>query len=286
MTGDSQPLHVLVVGAHPDEADMYAGGTAALYARLGHEVTFLSLTCGDAGHHTMDRIALAARRQNEAKEAARRLGIRAYQIKDTHDGELMPTLATRHRVLRAIRQCRADVVISLHYLPDGHPDHRASGRATVDAVQFSTLRNVVPEVPALARQPLHLLMPDYGSRAVHRHDVAVDVGATIEQKLGACDAHATQFYEFAPYGCGFLADVPDGDWDARRAYLLKHWTEFMYARPDMAASLTAWYGADHASQVTFAETFQFSPRGAVPDAQTVRRLLPMLGEVAIPASRE
>src|SRR5690349_12273686 len=102
---DQQPqtIHVLVVGAHPDEADMYAGGTAALYARLGHEVTFLSLTCGDAGHHTMGRLALAARREGEANLAAQRLGILGYRIEDAHDGELMPTLETRHRVLRAIR---------------------------------------------------------------------------------------------------------------------------------------------------------------------------------------
>jgi LmbE family N-acetylglucosaminyl deacetylase len=281
MTDPHLPLHVLVVGAHPDEADMYAGGTAALYAALGHDVTFLSLTCGDAGHHEIGRFALAARRADEAQEAARRLGVRAYRIEDVHDGELMPTLHTRLRVLHAIRTTRADVVLSLHYAPDGHPDHRASGRATVDAVQFATLRNVLPEVPALERPPLHLLMPDYGSRAVHRHDVAVDVDATIEQKLGACDAHATQFYEFAPYGRGFLAEVPcDKDWDSKRAYLLKHWAEFMYAQPDMRTSLASWYGSQHAQLVTFAETFQYSPRGAAPDPATVRRLLPMLSPVA------
>jgi len=274
-TVESDELRVLVVGAHPDEADMYAGGTAALFARAGHAVKFVSLTCGDAGHHLMDREALATRRKGEADEAARRLGVREYEIFATHDGELMPTLETRLQVLRVLREWRADVVISLHYLPDGHPDHRASGRATVDAVQFSTLRNLLPDVPALARQPLHLLMPDYGSCAEHRHDVVVDVGETIEQKLLACDAHATQFYEFAPHGRGFLHEVPQG-WDAKRGYLLDHWAEFMEIQPDMRPGATAWYGEERARAIRYAETFQFSPRFGVPDRERMHQCFPML----------
>ncbi len=276
-TPESSPLRVLVVGAHPDEADMYAGGTAALFARMGHEVRFLSLTCGDAGHHEMERFALAARRKGEADEAARRLGVVEYQVLDTHDGELMPSLETRYRVMRSLRDWNADVVIGLHYEPDGHPDHRAAGRATADAVQFSTLRNVMPETPALSRQPIHLLMPDYGSLAVHRHDLVIDVDDTIEQKLRACDAHATQFYEFAPFGRGFLDDVPEG-WEAKRAYLLRHWPQFMYIQPETVPGLAEWYGEEHAATVQFTETFQFSGRGQRPDHAKIRRLFPMLPE--------
>jgi len=276
--GSATPLRILAIGAHPDEADMYAGGTAALYARMGHAVRFVSLTCGDAGHQSMGRFALAARREKEAVLAAERLGITGYGLYDTHDGELEATLETRHRVLREIRTWRADVVISLHYAVDGHPDHRASGRATVDAVQFSTLRNVLPDVPALERSPLHLMMPDYGSRASHRHDIVIDTGETIDSKLLACDAHATQFHEFAPYGRGFLAEVPNpsAPWEAKRAYLLKHWGEFMYVQPDMQESLRQWYGESHAASVQFAETFQFSPRGGTPSPDRIRHLMPML----------
>jgi LmbE family N-acetylglucosaminyl deacetylase len=242
---------------------------------MGHAVKFLSLTCGDAGHHEMDRFALAARRKGEADEAARRLGVCEYEVLDTHDGELMPTLETRHRVLRVIRQWNPEIVISLHYEPDGHPDHRASGRATADAVQFCTLRNVLPEVPAIARQPIHLLMPDFNSVEIHRHDVAIDVDDTIEQKLLACDAHATQFYEFAPHGRGVLHEVPEV-WEAKREYLLAHWPLFMYAQEAMRPALAEWYGAGHAATVTFAETFQFAPRSKRPMRTEMERLFPMM----------
>ena len=272
-------IGVLVVGAHPDEADMYAGGTAALFARAGHAVKFISLTNGDAGSRTMDRAPLALRRRGEATEAASRLGVREYEILDTHDGELMPTLKLRQRMLRAIREWAPDIVISLHYEPDGHPDHRASGRVAADATQFCTIRNMMPEVPAMAKQPIHLLMPDFGSVGVHRHDLAIDVDETIDQKLLACDAHATQFYENAAAGRGILHEVPEA-WDRKREYLLKYWPQFMYAQEDMRPALTDWYGPEHAAKVQFAETFQFATRSRRPDRTEMKRLFPMVCRTA------
>ena len=89
------PLRIIVIGAHPDDADIDAGGTAALWAAMGHEVKFLSLTNGDAGHQHMGGGALAKRRRAEAQESARRLGISEYEVLDNHDGELLPSLEVR-----------------------------------------------------------------------------------------------------------------------------------------------------------------------------------------------
>jgi LmbE family N-acetylglucosaminyl deacetylase len=55
-------LRVLVFGAHPDDCDITSGGTAALYAHMGHSVTFVSVTNGDAGHHQNGGARLAQRR--------------------------------------------------------------------------------------------------------------------------------------------------------------------------------------------------------------------------------
>src|SRR5262245_37773657 len=101
---------------------MYAGGTAAHFTERGHAVKFLSLTNGDAGHFAEDRIPLAARRYAEAQEAARRLGLGEYEVLDTHDGELEPTIAVRKEVIRRIRSWEADVVIGFHPDGPGHPD--------------------------------------------------------------------------------------------------------------------------------------------------------------------
>jgi hypothetical protein len=76
-------LNVIAFGAHPDDCDQRAGGTAAKYAALGHRVRFVSVTNGDAGHQTEGGGALAARRRTEAREAGHRIGI-DYVVLDAH----------------------------------------------------------------------------------------------------------------------------------------------------------------------------------------------------------
>jgi LmbE family N-acetylglucosaminyl deacetylase len=272
------PLRVIIIAAHPDEADMYAGGTAALFAKRGHQVKFVSLTCGDAGHDQLGRYELAARRFQEAQEAARRLGVREYAVFDAHDGELMPSLETRQRALGAIRAWQADIVIGLHPDGGGHPDNRAAGVAVQEAMAFVTNRNALPGVPPLTTTPLYLYMIDYITMRVHRHDLVVDIDETIEDKLRACDAHASQFYEYSARKYCDPADVP-ASWPARRDFILTHWADTMYALPAMRASLASWYGADGANEVTFAETFQFAADARRPNRDELLTLFPMLPEV-------
>ncbi|MGH7172438.1 MAG: PIG-L deacetylase family protein, partial [Gemmataceae bacterium] len=84
------PLRILVLGAHPDDADIKAGGTAALWCRFGHEVKFISVTNGGAGHHQMRGEALVARRRAEAQAAGAIIGA-TYDVLDHPDGALLPT---------------------------------------------------------------------------------------------------------------------------------------------------------------------------------------------------
>ena len=94
-----QPLRIIAFGAHPDDCDIRAGGTAAKWAALGHKVRFVAVTNGDAGHQTEGGGALAKRRRAEAEEAGRRIGIE-YIVLDNHDGELVPNLKVREEIIR------------------------------------------------------------------------------------------------------------------------------------------------------------------------------------------
>lgn len=85
----AKQINVIVIGAHPDDCDLDAGGTALLFASLGHKVKFLSLTNGDAGHHIQGGGQLARRRAEEAKEAGKRFAVE-YEVLNNHDGELEP----------------------------------------------------------------------------------------------------------------------------------------------------------------------------------------------------
>mgnify|MGYP005863607057 CR=1 FL=1 len=131
-TGPNDRLRIIVFGAHPDDCEHRVGGTAALWARMGHMVKFVSLTNGDAGHHSEGGGPLAARRRAESAEAARRLGIAESIVLDTHDGELLPVLERRHRVIREIRKWNAGLVLA-HRTTDYHPDPRYTGVLVQDA---------------------------------------------------------------------------------------------------------------------------------------------------------
>lgn len=277
-TAAPRPLQVIVVAAHPDEPEEYAGGLAAAYAEAGHHVKFLTLTNGSAGHATLGAAELVARRAREAHLAAERLGVAEYEIyDDVDDGSLVPTLDLRMRVIRSVRRWRADVVVGFHPDGGGHPDNRAAGRILADAMHFTELNNVLPAIPALPKAPLYLLMPDYATAEQHRHDIALDLDPVLERKLLGCDAHASQFYEFSSHGQD-RSVPPADDWDGRRAYILEHWSPWFEASEDMRDALTARYGEKRAAQVAYAESFQFAPgrRAFAPDELTA--LLPPVSQ--------
>jgi LmbE family N-acetylglucosaminyl deacetylase len=268
------PLKVIVIAAHPDEAEMYAGGTMRLLADKGAAVKFMSLTNGDAGHYEMERVPLKRRRAREAYEAARFLGVLDYEILDIHDGELVADLALRQQVISAICRWQADVVITFHDECEGHLDNRAAAKAVREAVGFAMNSNIAGDVPALRQSPICLKMTDYGATDVHQHDVVVDGDASIDAKLKSCIAHATQFLEFAPFERSFLNEVPKaGDWPAERAFVLKYWPEFMYALDSMRPALTARYGEKHGAKVQFAESFQLAGYGRPTTVEEVSTLL-------------
>ncbi|HUQ69073.1 MAG TPA: PIG-L family deacetylase, partial [Planctomycetaceae bacterium] len=134
---DDGKLRIVVFGAHPDDAEFKAGGTAAKWAKLGHHVKLCSVTNGDIGHWQIAGGPLAQRRAAESAAAAKVLGVTS-QVLDIHDGELLPTLENRKLITRVIREWRADVVIS-HRPWDYHPDHRYVGVLVQDAAFMVTV---------------------------------------------------------------------------------------------------------------------------------------------------
>jgi LmbE family N-acetylglucosaminyl deacetylase len=265
-------LRVIAFGAHPDDCDIGMGGTAALFAKLGHAVKFVSVTNGDAGHQSMGGGALAKRRRAEAQESGRRLGI-AYDVLDNHDGELMPTLDVRLQIIRKIREWNADVVIAPRP-NDYHPDHRYTGVLVQDSAYMVVVPNVAPDTPPLRKNPVFLYFQDrFQKPQPFRPDIAVDISSVFEQKVHALDAHESQFYEWLPWVDGILDQVPK-DKAERKIWLGKR-----RARPQSPAvreTLAKWYGAGRA--VEHYEAFEICEYGRQPNEADIRQLFPMLGK--------
>jgi len=269
-----QPLNVIVLGAHPDDCEGDAGGLALLYAKLGHNVKFVSLTNGDAGHYAKGGGALAKIRMAEAQEAGKRLGVKDYVVMDNHDGELMPTLENRLKVIREIRKWDADVVIGPRP-NDYHPDHRYTAILMQDAAFMVVVPNIAPDVPALEKNPVFLYAADrFQKPNPFEADVAIDIDEVFEQKVYGMAAHASQYFEWLPWLAGNLDQIPE-DEAGRLEYLAKRRT----FRPGGSTreSLIKWYGVKGES-VQHAEGFEICEYGKQPGEKEIRRLFPMLPE--------
>jgi LmbE family N-acetylglucosaminyl deacetylase len=265
------PLRVIVFGAHPDDCDLEAGGTAALWSARGHAVKFVALTNGDAGHQSEGGGALARRRRAEAQEAGRRLGIAEYEVLDNHDGELEPTLAVRQQVIRRIRRWNADVVIAPRP-NDYHPDHRYTGVLVQDSAYMVVVPNVTPDTPPLRKNPVFLYTQDRFLRPnPFRPDVAVAIDSVIDKKIAALDAHTSQVYEWLPWVDGTLDAVPK-DPAGRLAWLKGQRTGQPLA-PGLREALRRWYGPK-ADGVKNAEAFEVCEYGRQPSEADLRALFP------------
>jgi LmbE family N-acetylglucosaminyl deacetylase len=265
-------LHVIAFGAHPDDCDIRAAGTAALFAKMGHAVKFVSVTNGDVGHHEIHGAALAKRRLGEAKESARRLGIE-YDVLDNHDGQLLPTLDVRYQIIRKIREWNADIVLAPRP-NDYHPDHRYTGVLVQDAAYMVVVPALVPETPALRKNPVFLYYEDRFQRPnPFRPDVAIALDDVIDRKIDALDSHVSQFYEWLPWVDGKLADVPK-DPAERKAWLRR--TRTGPINPATRAALVKWYGAEKGNAAKYYEAFEVCEYGAQPDEARLRQLFPML----------
>lgn len=195
--------NILVIMAHPDDADVHAGGTLARWVDEGHHVHYLIFTSGDKGHDdpTITPAAVSALRQAEQQRAAELLGVQRVTFLAYGDGDLAwvgaPLVET---VTHWIRKEQPDVVMSHdpyagppRYLTyQLHPDHRTLGQAVIDAVYFRAPSPLTyPHQLAAGLSPqrvaeVYLFMGDHV-------DHYVEISATFARKVAAIGAHASQW---------------------------------------------------------------------------------------------
>jgi len=252
-----QKLHIVIIGAHPDDPDK-DGGTAYKWAQLGHDVLMVSVTNGDAGHQTIKAKELARIRREEARKAGEVIGVR-YITLNNHDGQLMPTYENRLQIIKIIREHMADVVIFPRPY-DYHPDHRYTGVLVLDAAYMVTVPTILPKVPHLEKNPVFLFMSD---NFIHpepfKADVCIDIDDVIEKKIDMYHQHKSQMYEWLPFNRGALDKVPASDGD-RRAWLGETRKGGSNAAP-YREKLIEQYGYERGSKIKYCEAFQDSGYG-------------------------
>ncbi len=275
---DDGKLRIIVFGAHPDDCEIKAGGTAALWAAQGHHVKFVSTTNGDIGHAAIAGGPLAKRRTAEVHEAAKALGIEC-EVLDIHDGELMPTLENRKTFVRLIREWKADIVMG-HRPNDYHPDHRYTGILMQDAAYMVTVAFFCPDVPQLAKNPVFLYLSDNFQKP-NPFDPAVVVGidSVYEKKMEAIWKLESQIESLWATG-DFEKVVPVPTDPAAREQRRRQVAERFAARDRRVADkyrdrLIDSYGPEKGAAVKCAEAFELCEYGRQPSPEELKALFPI-----------
>ena len=197
---DIEVERALVVVAHPDDVDFWAGGTVASWTSVGIAVTYCVLTDGDSGGFDprIPRSAIPDIRRDEQEAAALELGVDDVRFLGYPDGRLEPTYALRRDITRTIRQVRPERVLT--WTPEwswrrfhrNHPDHRAAGEATMSAI-FPDARNPFAHPELLDQEGLKPWEVGevwlIGSPNPNHY---VDITDTFDRKLAALRAHQSQ----------------------------------------------------------------------------------------------
>jgi LmbE family N-acetylglucosaminyl deacetylase len=193
----------MVVFAHPDDAEFGVAGTVAKMTREGKAVVYVVTTDGSKGSSdpTVTPESLTATRQEEQRQAARVLGLEDVCFLNFPDGMLLPDLSLRKAITAAIRRYRPDVVIAQSPVRDvsvgmfvQHPDHLATGEATFAAV-YPCCRDRLT-FPDLLNEGLEPhVVPELWVTGTAGPDHFIDISETVETKVAALGAHASQVGE-------------------------------------------------------------------------------------------
>lgn len=189
-----QNQKILVVVAHPDDAEAFCGGTLARLAKAGNRITLVICTNGDRGSHDsrVRPTELVSLRRQEQEQARQVLGIEELIWLGYRDGELAQMTDLREQVIRVIRQSQPNVILTFdpwkHY--EFHPDHRAVGFVVSDARMLADLPWVCPEVTLEGLAPWHA--EELYLFAPEQPNYWVDISETIELKVKSRLTHHSQ----------------------------------------------------------------------------------------------
>lgn len=194
MTEMTDSKRALVIGAHPDDNEFGAGGSAAKLAAQGWNVTFIIATNGNKGSHDpgMSPYNLSEAREQEQRAAANLLGVKQVIFLRNNDGELEPTPTLRAEIALYIRHFKPHVVYThdpwKHYML--HPDHRAVGFAVIEGI-VSARDHLF--LPGLGQIGISVWRPEaLFLWSAEQPDYFEDISGFVDRKIAALKEHHTQ----------------------------------------------------------------------------------------------
>ena len=182
-------MNILFVGAHPDDIEVFGGGTAARYAEQGDKLFFCVATNGNVGSSTLPKEEIAAIRRREAQKGAEVVNAELIWL-DFDDEFLIDSVEARHRFIEAFRIARPDVVFC-HWREDYNPDHSVSGMIVDECVHMAMVPNIETETRPSEKIP-HVYYMDTIGGVNFVPELYVDITATFETKVRMVGRHESQ----------------------------------------------------------------------------------------------
>ncbi|MBT4483012.1 MAG: PIG-L family deacetylase [Candidatus Latescibacteria bacterium] len=182
-------MNVLFVGAHPDDIETFAGGTAARYKARGDKLFFCVATNGNVGSSTLPPDEIAAIRHEEAKAGAAVLGAELIWL-DFDDEFLLDSRESRLAFINAFRIARPDVVFC-HWQNDYNPDHSISGYLVDECVSMACIPNIRTDEPPTDKIP-HVYYMDTPAGVNFEPELYVDITGTFSVKVEMVGKHESQ----------------------------------------------------------------------------------------------
>lgn len=182
-------IDVLAIGAHPDDVEIFCGGTLCLLVEQGYRVGIVDLSRGELGTR-----GTPEQRAVEAENAGRIMGVSVRMNLGIPDGAIVDNKENQEKLIIALRTLRPDVVLTGSE-DDRHPDHANATALCTSASFFSGLAKVETRSggdPQQAWRPGHIL--HYMQNIAFEPDFVVDVSNVWEQRMDAVRAYVSQVH--------------------------------------------------------------------------------------------
>ncbi|MCF2139875.1 MAG: PIG-L family deacetylase [Candidatus Lokiarchaeota archaeon] len=267
-------LKVLVICAHPDDADLLTGGLTLKLTSRGHKVKYVSLTNGNLGHYEKDQIDLAEIRQKEAQASAKILGAE-YTSLNIDDGHVYVNREQTEKVVRVIREFDPDLVIT-HRPYDYHRDHRYTGQLVMDASYMLIVPHYCSATPISKTRKMPVICyayDDFQKPYPFIPNIMLDITEEYSQKSAALINHESQMMDWLPWTLNFEEQIPE-DYDIQnRLEILEMLIISVFSRI-ITDYRKLWKKAFPGKRIKKAEAFELCEYGRQPSVQELKELFP------------
>lgn len=269
-----KPLKVIVICAHPDDADLLTGGLTIKLRERGHKVKYVAVTNGNLGHHIKTPNEIAEIRLKEAQDSAKILGAE-YECLNINDGMVFVNQENTEKIVKVIREYDPDLVIT-HRPYDYHRDHRYTGQLVMDASYMLIVPHYCPGTPISTSRKMPIIAYAYDNFKKpysFKPDVILDISDVYEEKANGLISHESQMMEWIPWTQKIEGSIPP-DYDIKKKKEIVeviHTFTFPNALTDYRSLIKNGYPD---KKVTKIEAFEICEYGRQPNKMELKELFP------------